>query len=147
VGTSTEAGPIDIVMIGFPGNHFNGEIAPALRDLVVGGQIRVVDLLFVYKDADGTVGSIELGGLGAELEPAFVDIDGQFGGGLLDAEDVDDVGARLEPNNSVAVVAVENLWAIPFIQAVRRAGGDVIDQARVPSAVVAAVRDAVDQSG
>ena len=86
MGTSTEAGPIDIVMIGFPGNHFNGEIAPALRDLVVGGQIRVVDLLFVYKDADGTVGSIELGGLGAELEPAFVDIDGQFGGGLLDAE-------------------------------------------------------------
>jgi hypothetical protein len=142
---SAESGPIDIIMLGFPGNHFNGGIAPALRDLVVDGTVRVVDLMFVYKDADGTVGSIELGGLGAELEPAFLDIDGQFGGGLLDAEDVDDVGAELAPNSSVAVLAIENLWAIPFIDAVRAAGGELIDQARVPSAVVASVRDALDE--
>ena len=141
---SVEAGPIDVVMLEFPGNRFNGGIAPALRDLVVSGQVRVVDLLFVYKDADGTVGSLELAGLGAELEPSFVDLDGQLGGGLLDAEDVDDVASGIEPGNSVAVIAVENLWAIPFIDAVRDAGGVLVDQFRVPSDVVAEVRQAVE---
>ena len=66
---AVEAGPVDIVFLGFPGNQFNGGIAPALRDLVESGTVRIVDLLFVFKDDDGTVGSIELGGLGAELEP------------------------------------------------------------------------------
>jgi hypothetical protein len=142
---STDAGPVDVILLGFPGNQFNGGIAPALRDLVVRGLVRVVDLLFVTKDEDGTVGSIELAGLGADLEPAFVDLDGQLGGGLLDAEDVEDVASGLEPGNSVAVVAVENLWAIPFVNAVRASGGEVIDQARVPSDVVAAVRQLAEQ--
>ncbi|HEU0042519.1 MAG TPA: DUF6325 family protein [Jiangellaceae bacterium] len=135
-----EAGPVDLIMLKFPGNHFKGEIAPALRDLVVRDLVRVIDLLFVYKDAEGAVGSIELGGLGPELEPAFVDLDGQLGGGMLDAEDVEEVAKGLEPNSSMAVVVVENLWAVPFINAVRNAGGDLVDQARIPSAVVAAVR-------
>ncbi len=142
---STDAGPIDVVMLGFPGNEFNGGIGPALRDLVVRGLVRVVDLLFVYKDTDGTVGSLELGGLGASLEPSFVDLDGQLGGGLLDADDVEEVGAAIEPGNSVAVIAVENLWAIPFIDAVRDAGGLLVDQIRVPSDVVAEVREAARQ--
>lgn len=139
-----DAGPIDVVILRFPGNQFNGGIAPALRDLVVRGLVRVIDLLFVYKDVDGTVGSLELAGLGADLEPSFVDLDGQLGGGLLDAEDVDEVAAGIEPGNSVAVIAVENLWAVPFINAVRSAGGELVDQARVPSAVVDAVRRAAD---
>ena len=144
--SNSEAGPIDVVMLRFPGNQFNGRIGPALADLVVDGVVRVVDLLFVFKDSDGVVGSIELGDLGPELEPSFVDIDGQFGGGLLDAEDVDEVGALLDPNSSVAVVAIENMWAIPFIEAVRSAGGELIDQARVPSEVVSAVRAAAEDS-
>jgi Family of unknown function (DUF6325) len=134
-------GPIDVVMLSFPGNQFNGAIGPALRDLVVRGLVRVVDLLFVTKDEDGTVGSIELGGLGADLEPSFVDLDGQLGGGLLDADDVEDVAAGIEPGSSVAVIAVENLWAVPFIEAVRASGGELVDQLRVPSDVVAAVRE------
>jgi hypothetical protein len=142
---STDAGPIDVVMLGFPGNEFDGSIGPALRDLVVRGLVRVVDLLFVYKDTDGTVGSLELGGLGASLEPSFVDLDGQLGGGLLDADDVEDVGSAIEPGNSVAVIAVENLWAIPFIDAVRDSGGLLLDQIRVPSDVVAEVRQAAQQ--
>ncbi|HEU4544406.1 MAG TPA: DUF6325 family protein [Jiangellaceae bacterium] len=136
---TVEVGPVDVVMLRFPGNQFKGEIAPALRDLVVRGLVRVIDLLFVYKAADGTVGSIELAGLGPELEPAFVDLDGQLGGGMLDAEDVDEVAAGLEPNNSVAVLVVENTWAIPFVKAVRNAGGEVADQARIPADVVARV--------
>ena len=142
----TDAGPIDVVMLEFPGNEFNGGIAPALRELVVSGQVRVVDLLFVYKDDDGSVGSLELAGLGAELEPSFVDLDGQLGGGLLDAEDVEEVASGIEPGSSVAVIAVENLWAIPFIEAVRDSGGVLVDQFRVPSDVVAEVRQAVQGS-
>jgi hypothetical protein len=135
----TEVGPVDVVMLRFPGNQFKGEIAPALRDLVVRGLVRVIDLLFVYKDEEGEVGSIELAGLGPELEPAFVDLDGQLGGGMLDAEDVDEVATGLEPNSSVAVLVVENTWAIPFVQAVRNAGGELADQARIPADVVASV--------
>jgi hypothetical protein len=140
-----ESGPVDLVMLEFQGNQFKGEIAPALRDLVVRGLIRVVDLLFVYKDVDGTVGSLELAGLGADLEPAFADLDGQLGGGLLDAEDVEEVGTLLEPGNSIAVLAVENLWAIPFISAVRNAGGEVIDHVRVPADIVDDVRKNIAQ--
>jgi hypothetical protein len=141
---TVDAGPIDVVILRFPGNQFNGGIAPALRDLVVRGLVRVIDLLFVYKDADGSVGSVELAGLGPDLEPSFLDLDGQLGGGLLDAEDVE-VAAGLEPDSSVAVVAVENLWAVPFINAVRSAGGELVDQARVPSEVVDTVRRATGE--
>ena len=139
---SEDSGPVDLVMISFPGSQFSGEIAPALRQLVVDGLVRVVDLLFVAKDVDGTVSSVELAGLGPSLEPAFVDLDGQLGGGLLDADDVEDAAAGIDPGSSVAVIAVENLWAIPFIRAVRNSGGELVDQFRVPSDVVAAVREA-----
>jgi len=135
-----QGGPVDLVFVRFPGNQFKGEIVPALRDLVIRSVVRVVDLLFVYKDIDGRVGSLELADLGADLNPSFVDLDGQLGGGLLDAEDVEEVGAELETNSSVVLIAVENLWAAPFIQAVRNAGGELVDQVRVPSATVEAIR-------
>ncbi|SEE86842.1 DUF6325 family protein [Jiangella alba] len=130
---TVDVGPVDILMLRFPGNQFKGEIVPAMRDLVVEGLVRIVDLMFVYRDADGIVGSIELAGLGPDLQPAFADLDGQLGGGLLDSEDVDEVAEGLAPNSSVAVLVVENTWAIPFVNAVRAAGGEVTDQARVPA--------------
>ena len=138
--SESRSGPIDLVLLRFPGNKFNGGIAPALRDLVERGIVRVVDILFVFKDANGTVGSIELGALGPQLDRAFIDIDGQLGGGLLDSEDVDEVGKDLDPDSSVAVIAIENVWAVPFIEAVRSAGGELVDQARVPSEVVDDIR-------
>lgn len=141
-----QAGPLDIVLLKFPGNQFNGQIGPALRDLVVNGLVRVIDILFVYKDVNGEVGSIELADLNKELEPAFVDLDGQLGGGLLDAEDVRDVEAGLDPGSSVAVIVIEDLWAVPFITAVRSAGGELVDQARIPSDLVTAARFGVRSS-
>jgi hypothetical protein len=111
-----------------------------LRDLVDKGIVRVVDILFVYKDADGTVGSLELGAIGPQLDQAFIDVNGELGGGLLDPEDVDDVANDLDPDSSIAVIAVENVWAVPFIAAVRSAGGELVDQARVPSHVVDEIR-------
>jgi hypothetical protein len=131
----------------FPGNQFKGEIAPALRDLVTDGTVRVLDLLFVYKDANGEVGSVELAGLGPDLEPAFADLDGQLGGGLLDAEDVAQVGADLKPNSSAALIVWENTWAARFVTAMRNAGAHVVDQARIPAEAVAAALDAAAAEG
>jgi hypothetical protein len=136
-----DVGPVDVLMVRFPGNEFKGEILPALRDLVVGGVVRVVDLLFVYKDANGKVGSVELAGLGPDLEPYFADLDGQLGGGLLDADDVDEVGEGLEPDSSVAVLIVENTWAIPFVNALRNANAELIDAARIPQEAVVGILD------
>jgi len=137
-----DVGPVDLLIVEFPGNQFKGEIAPALRDLVTDGTVRVLDLLFVYKDADGEVGSVELAGLGPDLEPAFADLDGQLGGGLLDAEDVAQVGANLELNSSAALIVWENTWAARFVTAMRHAGAKVVDQARIPAEAVAAALDA-----
>jgi hypothetical protein len=70
-----EIGPVDVLVVEFPGNKFSGAIVPALLDLVRAGTVRVLDLLFVYKEADGTVGAVDLTGLGLELDPAFRDLD------------------------------------------------------------------------
>jgi hypothetical protein len=142
-----DVGPVDLLIVEFPGNQFKGEIAPALRDLITDGTVRVLDLLFVYKDADGEVGSVELAGLGPDLEPAFADLDGQLGGGLLDAEDVAQVGADLAPNSSAALIVWENTWAARFVTAMRNAGAKVVDQARIPAEAVAAALDAAAAEG
>ena len=142
-----DVGPVDLLIVEFPGNQFKGEIAPALRDLVTDGTVRVLDLLFVYKDADGEVGSVELAGLGPDLEPAFADLDGQLGGGLLDAEDVAQVGADLALNSSAALIVWENTWAARFVTAMRHAGAKVVDQARIPAEAVAAALDAAAAEG
>jgi len=134
-----DIGPVDVLLVKFPGNRFRGEIGPALADLVSRDLVRVIDLLFVYRDVDGTVGSLELSELGPDLEPAFVDIDGQVPGGVLEPEDVDEIAASLEAGSSVAALVVENTWAIPFVTAMRNAGAEVIDQSRIPSDVAAEV--------
>jgi uncharacterized membrane protein len=132
-----EVGPVDIVMVGFDGNEFRGEIAPALLDLIEAGIVRLLDGVFVYKDADGTVGSLEIGDLGPDLQPLFVDIDGQLGMGLLDAEDVDTVGNDLSPNTSALMLVFENSWAARIATAVRNANGRVLEYARIPADAVA----------
>ena len=142
-----DVGPVDLLIVEFPGNQFKGEIAPALRDLVTDGTVRVLDLLFVYKDADGEVGSVELAGLGPDLQPAFADLDGQLGGGLLDAEDVAQVGANLQPDSSAALIVWENTWAARFVTAMERAGARVVDQARIPAEAVKAALESAALTG
>jgi uncharacterized membrane protein len=142
-----DIGPVDLLVVEFPGNQFKGEIAPALRDLVTEGTVRVLDLLFVYKDADGEVGSVELAGLGPDLQPAFADLNGQLGGGLLDAEDVAQVGANLQPNSSAALIVWENTWAGRFVTAMENAGARVVDQARIPAEAVRATLESAALTG
>lgn len=130
-------GPVDVVIIGFPGNKFSGQIAPAIVDLVNSGTIRVVDLLFVMKDESGTITTIEAGDLGEGLE-GFLSID-IMQAGALNEEDADEVADDLPLNSAALLIAFENTWAANFVQAVAAADGFVIDQIRIPVDVVNAL--------
>jgi hypothetical protein len=136
-------GPVDVLVVEFPGSQFQGEIGPALGDLLRGGVVRVLDLLFVAKDDEGVVSSVELAGLGPDLRPAFVDVDGVVPGGLLEPDDVEVVGEGLAPGSSAALIVWENTWAIPFVRACEGAGGRVVDQARIPADAVRTAMEAL----
>ena len=131
-----EIGPVDVLEVAFPGNEFNGAILPALENLIAAGTIRVLDLLFAYRTADGEVGSLELAGIAEQYGPLFTSIDGEVPGGLLDAEDVSELTDLLEPNSSIAVICWENTWAAPFVSALESSGAVVLDQARIPREAV-----------
>jgi uncharacterized membrane protein len=131
-------GPVDVVIIGFPGNQFNGDIAPALMELVDSGTVRVIDLLFVMKDEDGVVTTIEAADLEAGVGAGFLSID-IAQPGALGTEDADEVSEDLPNNSSALLVAFENAWAERFVTAVRASGGVVIDQIRIPADVVESV--------
>jgi hypothetical protein len=130
-------GPVDVVIIGFPGNKFSGRIAPALMDLVESGTVRVIDLLFVTKDADGVTTTIEMVDLDPDLGPAFTDVS-VTSAGALGPEDADEVAEDLPPNSSALLIAFENAWAAEFAEAVRAADGVLIDSIRIPHDVVEA---------
>jgi hypothetical protein len=130
-------GPVDVVIIGFPGNKFSGRIAPALMDLVERGTVRVIDLLFVTKDADGVTTTIEMGDLDPELGPAFLDVS-VTAAGALGPEDAEEIAEDLPPSSSALMIAFENAWAAEFAEAVRAADGVLIDSIRIPHDVVAA---------
>ncbi len=131
-------GPVDVMIIGFPGNKFTGRIAPALMDLVNGGTIRVIDLLFVMKDDAGVVTTIEAADLEAQAGAGFIGIE-VAQPGALGEEDADEVSEDLEPNSSTLLIAFENLWAAKIVDALQAADAVVIDQIRIPVDVVQAV--------
>src|SRR5262245_24995598 len=123
-------GPVDLVLLRFPGNHFTGEVAPALADLVESGTVRILDLIFITKDADGNVAAVELDQLG-DAGAAFDDVDGEISG-LLTDEDVDAAGEEMEANSSAALLLFENTWAARFASALRAADAEVIAFERIP---------------
>lgn len=131
-------GPVDVVIIGFPGNRFNGDVAPAIMDLVSSGTIRVVDLLFVSKGADGSVVTLDVRDLDAGSGAGYLSLDLAWPGALGD-EDAEEVADDLPPDSSALLVAFENLWAVRFVEACRESHGVVIDQIRIPADVVRAV--------
>ncbi|MGH9215079.1 MAG: DUF6325 family protein [Acidimicrobiales bacterium] len=122
--------PVDLVLLGFPGNQFTGNIAPALRDLVSSGTVRILDLVFISKDADGNVAGVELSDLG-EAGAAFDDVDGEINE-LLTEEDIEAAGEELEPNSSAALLMFENTWAGRLATAIREANGEVLAYERIP---------------
>jgi uncharacterized membrane protein len=122
--------PVDLVLLGFPGNKFTGDIAPALRDLVSSGTVRILDLVFITKDADGNVAGVELSDLG-EAGAAFDDVDGEINE-LLTDEDIEAAGEELEPDSSAALLMFENTWAGRLATAIREADGEVLAYERIP---------------
>jgi Family of unknown function (DUF6325) len=131
-------GPIDIVIIGFPGNNFSGDITPAVMELVDAGTIRVIDLLFVMKDANGVVTTLDVADLDPEVGPSYMAID-VVQPGALGADDAEEISDDLPSNSAALLIAFENAWAEKFVDACRAADGFVIDQIRIPADVVEAV--------
>ena len=131
-------GPVDVYVIGFPGNQFTGRIAPAILDLVANDTIRILDMLFVITDANGVMSSIEIADLDAESGPAFMDI--QIAQpGALDQTDAEEIKDDLPNNSSALLVAFENRWAAKLADALLDADAFVIDHIRIPVDVVNAV--------
>jgi hypothetical protein len=133
-------GPVDVYIIGFPGNKFTGRIAPAILELVENGTIRVLDLLFVTKDAEGVVTTIEAEDLDEE-GAGFLAIDVAQPGALGD-EDAEEVSDDLPSNSSALLIAFENVWAAKVADALQAADAVMIDSIRIPADVVAAAIDA-----
>jgi hypothetical protein len=131
-------GPVEYIVVGFPGNQFKGEIVPELAKLVESGTVRILDLIFVGKDADGTVVSFEFDQLD-ELAP-FAALDGDVGG-LVTTEDIEHTADLLEPGSSAALLIWEDTWATPFAEALDNAGGVLLEGARIPRALIEAAFD------
>jgi Family of unknown function (DUF6325) len=136
-----EIGPVDYMIVAFPGNEFKGEIAPALADLVESGTIRIIDLAFVAKSADGETMFFELTELDQDVQEAFAKAGAEVNG-LFNEEDLTAAAEELEPNSSAALLVWENVWAAQVAQAIRDAGGELLDFERLPHEVVQAAREA-----
>jgi hypothetical protein len=141
-----ELGPVDYVVIEFPGSQFNGEIAPILVDLVDRGIVRVLDLLMIHKDAEGSFEAFELSeyehsDLG-EIRRLETDI-----AELVTEDDVVKVAAALEPGSTAALLVYENRWAAPFAAAVRHAGGQLVANGRIPIQALVAAFEADEEEG
>lgn len=128
-------GPVEILAIEFPGNNFRGEIADALADLVESDTIRIIDLVFVKRDADGDLITIELDDLDPDDYRAFDPVVAETSG-MLSEEDIEKFAAAVPPNHSVGLMLFENTWATRFVEAARRANGQVLISERIPAAVI-----------
>jgi len=139
-----QMGPIDYIVVEFPGSKMTGEGFPLLVDLVDRGIIRLLDLLFVMKELDGTVHAITIADLDGDGELDLAVFEGASSG-LLGDDDVDEAGGVLEPGSSAAILVYENVWAGPFASAVRRGGGQLVASGRIPVQALLAAMEA-DQS-
>jgi len=134
-----ELGPVDYLVVEFPAgaSSFTGEMATELVALVESGTIRLIDVLILTKDADGSVDAMELSDI-ADLGPLQA-IETELAE-LLAADDVEHLAAAMEPGSTAGVLIWENLWAAPFASAARRSGGQLIANGRIPiQAIIASI--------
>jgi len=142
-GTS-EMGPIDYILVEWPGRQPKGEVAPHLVDLVERGLIRILDLALITKGEDGSVAGIELEDLGdGALELSVFE---GASSGLISDDDLGEAGNALEPGTSAALLVFENTWAAPFAAAVRRSGGQLVASGRIPVEAIEAALDAAESN-
>lgn len=139
-----EMGPIDYLVVEFPGNRMTGEAFPLLVDLVDRGLVRILDLVFVRKDVDGSVAGLELKDLDRDGELDLAVFEGASSG-LIGDDDIQEAGDVLQPGSSAGILVYENVWAGPFAAAVRRSGGQLVASGRIPVQAVLAALDAIEQ--
>jgi uncharacterized membrane protein len=140
-----ETGPIDYIVVEFPGSRMTGEAFPLLVDLVDRGLIRIIDFVFVRKELDGSVVAMSL---------SDVDSDGQLdlkifegaSSGLVGQDDFEEVGNIIEPGSSAGILVFENVWAGPFASAVRRSGGQLVASGRIPVQALLAALDEAEKA-
>jgi hypothetical protein len=137
-----EIGPVDYLIVAFPGNQFKGEIIPAIAELIENGTVRVIDLAFVMKTDDGEMAAMELSELAPDVQAAFETL-GIEVTGLFNEEDLQAAAEELDPGMSAALLVWENVWARKTAQAIRDAGGVLLDFDRLPHDVVQAAREYV----
>lgn len=135
-------GPVDYLLVEWTGRQPHGEVAPHLIDLVDRGLIRILDLRFLAKDADGAVTEIEITDLGDDAV-GFAVFEGARSG-IVDDGDLAAAAAVLEPGTSAALLVFENAWAAPLAGAILRSGGDVVAGGRIPVADLLAALDAAE---
>ncbi len=141
-----ELGPVDWIVVEFPGSRFRGEIAPILDDLVERGTVRVLDLLVIRKGEDGALEFFELSDLDESEMGSLRGYEAELAT-LLSEDDVNRVAEVIEPGSTAALLVWENRWAAPFGAAVRRAGGQLVASGRIPvQALLAAVEADDDEN-
>jgi hypothetical protein len=142
-GDLDEMGPIDYLVVEFPGNKMNGEAFPILVDLVDRGLVRILDLVFVRKDQDGSVAGLELADFDNDGALDLAVFEGASSG-LLGEDDIQEAGGALQAGSSAGILVYENVWAGPFAAAVRRSGGQLVASGRIPVQAVLAALDAAE---
>lgn len=135
-----ELGPIDYLLVEWPGKQPNGEALPHLVDLVDRGLIRILDFAFIKKEEDGSVIQLEIADLGDEI----LVLEGASSG-ILSDEDTSEAAQALENGTSAALLVYENSWAAPFASAVRRSGGQLVASGRIPVNEILAALEAAEQ--
>jgi hypothetical protein len=138
-----DIGPIDYLVVEFPGSKMTGEGLPLLVDLVDRGIIRILDLVFVKKELDGSVRGMAIADLDKDGQLDLAVFEGASSG-LLAQEDLVEDGGVLEPGSSAGLLVYENRWAAPFASALRRGGGQVVASGRIPVQDVLAALDATE---
>ena len=128
-------GPVELAVLEFPGSQFKGEIVPALAELVSNDIVRILDLVFVTKNADGSVDAIELSDLGDDEAAAFDDLDGEVNG-LLSDSDLELAAEVLDVGSSAALIVWENTWARRLVSAIANAGGRLVAHDRLDAETV-----------
>jgi uncharacterized membrane protein len=141
-----ELGPVELLLVQFPGNQFTGEIAPALQNLVDSGTIRIIDLVFVAKDADGNAVGVEIEDLNDESRANYNALVDELEG-LISEDDIDDLAAALEPNSSAGILLFEHTWATPFRDALVNSGGELLARFPIPPEAMAEVIAANNAAG
>jgi Family of unknown function (DUF6325) len=141
----SDMGPVSYLIVEFPGSKMTGEGFPALVDLVDRGLIRILDLMFVTRDLDGSIRALELRDIDRDGQLDLAVFEGASSG-LLDDADIGDAGSVLEPGSSAGVLLFENRWATAFTQALRRGGGELVAAGYIPADALAASVEAAETS-